>query len=178
MLKITECPTCGSDKIKRVRRNWTDIDHGKRYTVPNLRFHECPACGERVYGHEAMQKIEASRPLGWRHDTRKEGRSVSDVLVKIKRTILAGRYRFSEKARTEMESDHLSRWDVAESIINASRIYKTLRSHGPRRSHSREKLYIIIGRTLGGVAVYTKGKFRQEGGFEVFYFLVSSKKAL
>jgi hypothetical protein len=103
---------------------------------------------------------------------------MADVLIRIKRTILAGRYRFSEKARMEMESDSLSRWDVAEAIINARRIYKTLRSHGPRRSHGHEKLYIIIGRTLGGMSVYTKGKFIQEGGSEVFYFLVSSKKAL
>jgi len=62
MLRITECPTCGSDKIRRVRRNWTDTDNGKSYTVPNLRFYECPACGERVFDHEAMQRIETHCP--------------------------------------------------------------------------------------------------------------------
>jgi hypothetical protein len=43
---------------------------------------------------------------------------VADILVRIKRTVLAGRYAFSEKARIEMESDGLTEFDVAESIIN------------------------------------------------------------
>ncbi len=30
--------------------------------VPNLTFHECPDCGEQVYGPEAMARIEAHRP--------------------------------------------------------------------------------------------------------------------
>ena len=48
---------------------------------------------------------------------------MEDVLVRIKRAVLAGRYAFSEKARTEM--------DVVESILNAVAIYKTLRSRSP-----------------------------------------------
>jgi len=62
MLKITTCPTCGSGKIKRVRRDWTDEAGGARYTVPALEFYECPSCGERVYDREAMRKIEAYCP--------------------------------------------------------------------------------------------------------------------
>jgi hypothetical protein len=53
---------------------------------------------------------------------------VADILVRIKRTILAGRYAFSEKARIEMERDGLSEIDVAESIVNAVAIYKRLQS--------------------------------------------------
>ncbi|MGO9245884.1 MAG: YgiT-type zinc finger protein [Verrucomicrobiia bacterium] len=62
MLKITICPTCGSRKIRLVRRNWTDEFEGQRYTVPNLAFHECPDCGERLYDRDAMRKIEAHSP--------------------------------------------------------------------------------------------------------------------
>jgi len=56
---FTKCPTCGSDKIKKVRRKWTGKFHGQTYSVPRLEFYECPACGEKVYDREAMRKIEA-----------------------------------------------------------------------------------------------------------------------
>ncbi len=62
MVKITICPTCGSKKIKVVRRNSMREFGGERYTVPDLEFHECAACGERVYDREAMRKIEAHSP--------------------------------------------------------------------------------------------------------------------
>jgi hypothetical protein len=50
-----------------------------------------------------------------------------EPLVRIKRAVLAGRYLFSEKARLEMRADGLTELDVAESIVNAVAIYKTLR---------------------------------------------------
>jgi len=62
MMKIEKCPSCGSDKIKLVKRNWTGEFEGKKYTVPNLKFYECPSCHERVYDREAMRKIEACSP--------------------------------------------------------------------------------------------------------------------
>lgn len=62
MLKINICPSCGSDKIKRVRRNWVNKFQGRTYTVPGLEFHECPDCGEKVYDRDAMRKIEACSP--------------------------------------------------------------------------------------------------------------------
>ena len=49
-----------------------------------------------------------------------------DILVRIKRAVLAGRYAFSEKARIEMEADGITELDVAESILNAVAIYKTI----------------------------------------------------
>jgi YgiT-type zinc finger domain-containing protein len=70
MLKITHCPTCGSRKIKRVRRDWTDEAAGERYTVPNLEFYDCPSCGEKLYDREAMREIEAHSPV-LREKTRK-----------------------------------------------------------------------------------------------------------
>ena len=62
MLKITMCPSCGSEKIKRVRRDWRGTFHGPAYVVPGLSFYECSQCGERVYDREAMRKIEARSP--------------------------------------------------------------------------------------------------------------------
>ena len=58
-LNITVCPTCGSKQIKRVRRTLRRTFKGKPYTVPNLVFYACPDCGEKLYDHTAMQKIEA-----------------------------------------------------------------------------------------------------------------------
>jgi hypothetical protein len=103
---------------------------------------------------------------------------VTDILVRIKRTILAGRYAFSEKARIEMESDGLTEFDVAESIINAVAIYKRLRSRSRRRSSRIEYLYVIQSTNLEGVMVYSKGKLVREHGEDHFYFLVSAKRAL
>ena len=62
MLNITICPSCGSKKIKMVRRDWTGKFKGKEYTVPNLEYYECPDCGEKVYTREAMRQIEAYSP--------------------------------------------------------------------------------------------------------------------
>ena len=54
-------------------------------------------------------------------------------LVRIKRAVLAGRYRFSEKARLEMRADGLTELDVAESIVSRS----------PFRGKARAYLYVI-----------------------------------
>ena len=100
-----------------------------------------------------------------------------DVLIRIKRAVLAGRYVFSEKARIEMETDDLTELDVAESILNAVAIYKRLRSSSPSRRNRREYLYVIQSTNLDGLVIYTKGKLAQESGVETYYFLVSSKRA-
>lgn len=103
---------------------------------------------------------------------------MSDILVRIKRAVLAGRYAFSEKARIEMEADGLTELDVAESIVNAVAIYKTIRSTSPFRNDVRERLYVIQSTNLTGLPIYTKGKLVSTGGMETYYFLVSSKRAL
>ena len=103
---------------------------------------------------------------------------MSDILVRIKRAVLAGRYAFSEKARLEMEADGLEEMDVAESILNAVAIYKKIRSTSPSRKKVKEYLYIIQSPNLDGIAIYTKGKLMQEAGEETYYFLISSKRAL
>lgn len=103
---------------------------------------------------------------------------MSDILVRIKRAVLAGRYIFSEKARIEMEADGLTELDVAESILNAVAIYKTIRSRSVFRKQATEYLYVIQSANLDGLAIYSKGKLVREVGSEVYYFLISSKRAL
>jgi len=102
---------------------------------------------------------------------------MNQVLIRIKRAILAGNYEFSEKARLEMEADSLVESDVVESIVDAGSIYKTIRSTSPRRGHPREYLHIIQSTNLDGLPIYTKGKLVSEAGIEVYYFLVSAKRA-
>ena len=101
-----------------------------------------------------------------------------ELLIKIKRAILSGRYVFSEKARMEMEADCITELDVAESIINAVAIYKTVRSISPYRKNLREYLHIIQGTNLDGLPIYTKGKLVKEDGEDVYYFLISLKKSV
>ena len=60
--KITSCPTCGSDKIRRVRKAVKRTHEGQSYVVPDLAFWECPDCCERVYDRQAMRQIEARSP--------------------------------------------------------------------------------------------------------------------
>jgi len=102
---------------------------------------------------------------------------MSNVLVRIKRAVLAGRYVFSEKARLEMEADGLAELDVAESILSAVAIYKKVRSRSPFRGQATEYLYVIQSTNFDGLMIYTKGKLVREAGVETYYFLVSSKKA-
>lgn len=104
--------------------------------------------------------------------------AMSDILVRIKRAVLAGRYAFSEKAQMEMEVDGLEELDVAESILNAVAIYKKIRSTSPFRQKAKEYLYIIQSPNLDGIAIYTKGKLVREAGEDHYYFLISSKRAL
>lgn len=49
---------------------------------------------------------------------------MSDLLVRIKRAIIARKYSFSEKALWEMDADGITEDDVVESILNAVAIYK------------------------------------------------------
>ena len=61
-LQIKRCPTCGSEKIKRVVRDVTRKYKKQTYTVPAVGVYECPNCGEKVYDHDAMLKIQTYSP--------------------------------------------------------------------------------------------------------------------
>lgn len=99
-----------------------------------------------------------------------------DVFVRIKRLVIARNVLFTQKAEHEMAVDSLTPEMVYESIVNAPSIYKTLRSQNPRTKKS-ERLYVIKGLTFDGLDIYTKGKFLNKEGVDVFYVLISSKKS-
>ncbi len=102
---------------------------------------------------------------------------MSDVLVRIKRAILEGRYAFSQKALAEMDVDGITVADVIESIVNAVAIHKKIRSTSASREHKKEYLYIIQSANLDGMYIYSKGKFTRKGDAETYYFLISSKRS-
>lgn len=83
-LQITHCPTCGSEQIKPVCRDWTGAYRGQTYIVPALTFYECPVCGERVFEREALAKIQAvspafgKRPLKARPTTTARASAIAD----------------------------------------------------------------------------------------------------
>ena len=62
MFKITICPSCGSDRLKMLRDNWTGKFKNRTYIVPMLEFYECADCGEKIYDAQAMRKIETYSP--------------------------------------------------------------------------------------------------------------------
>jgi len=97
-------------------------------------------------------------------------------LIQIKRCVMADRVEFTMKARDEMRADGLTIQDVYESILNAQRVYKVLRSRSLRRKSSGERLYVIRSFTFDMTAVYTKGKIMKSGAEPVFYVLISSKR--
>ena len=96
---------------------------------------------------------------------------MDDVLVRIKRAVLAGRYIFTEKASIESEADGLTEMDVVESILNAVAIYKTLRSRSSLRARRKEYLYVIQSPNLDGLAIYSRGKLVREAGSEVYLYI-------
>jgi len=61
-LTITSCPTCGSDPIEKMRRNWTGQSQGQPCTVSELGIYLCPNWGERPCDRQAMRRIEACSP--------------------------------------------------------------------------------------------------------------------
>ncbi len=63
-----------------------------------------------------------------------------DVLLQIKRLVVRGWIRFTEKAREEMETGGLGVGEVVESIVNAQAIAKTLRSRSRAKRYAGEKL--------------------------------------
>ncbi len=100
-----------------------------------------------------------------------------DALVRIKRLVLRGAVRFTEKARDERERDHLTAEDVIESVVNAQAISKTLRSRGPSGRHLGERLYVIKSFNYDGTLIDTKGTIVHEDDQETFSIFVSSKRA-
>ena len=99
-----------------------------------------------------------------------------DILVRIKRLVIARKVLFTEKAECEMAAESLTPDLVYESIVNAPSIFKSLRSRNPRTGKI-EKLYVLKGLTFDGLDIYTKGKILNKAGGDIFYVLISSKRS-
>jgi len=99
-----------------------------------------------------------------------------DVLVRIKRLVIARRVLFTEKAESEMAAEALTPELVYEAVLNAPAVFKTLRSRNPR-TRRMERLYVIKGLTFDGLDIYTKGKILTKEGVDIFYVLISSKRS-
>ncbi len=97
-----------------------------------------------------------------------------DILSRIKRLAIARRIVITRKAEDEMYLDGLTEDEVIESIVNAPRIAKVLRSNAAGHP---ERLYVLKGRTFGNIIIYTKGKIVRDDDQETFYILISSKRA-
>ena len=104
-----------------------------------------------------------------------------EILARIKRLILRGDYKFTLKAREEMDVEDITELEVAEAIVNAHRIDKVLRSRSPYHGATSERLYVIKGLTLANRLLYTKGKITRDTDAageerETFYILISTKE--
>lgn len=74
-----------------------------------------------------------------------------EVLVRIKRLVIARRVEFTAKATEERLRDGLTVEDVMESVVNANAIKKVLRSRSAARQQLHERLYVIESPTFTGV---------------------------
>ena len=79
-----------------------------------------------------------------------------DILVRIKRLVIARKVLFTQKAADEIVAENLTRELIYESIINAPAVTKIIRSKNPQTGR-RERLYVIKGLTFDGQDIYTKG---------------------
>jgi len=100
-----------------------------------------------------------------------------DLLARIKRCALLGQVRFTLKAAAERVADDLTELEICESLVNATRIEKRLRSTSSFRASSRDYLCVITAPTAAGILVYTKGRLVVDGNVETYYLLVSAKVA-
>ncbi len=101
-----------------------------------------------------------------------------DVLIVIKRLVMAGKLVITEKAQVEMLLDNLTEMDVIEAIVYSPRISKKIMSTSIHKENPGDRLYIIIGKTLSGKIIYTKGRVGRYANERVFYVLISSKRSM
>ena len=59
---ISNCPSCGSSAIRKIKGKWSDTYRGKTFTVTALEYFECPNCQEKIYPPHAMRRIQESSP--------------------------------------------------------------------------------------------------------------------
>lgn len=76
---VSACPTCGSRRIERVCGKWKGSYKDESYEVPDLEYHSCPDCGEKVYPPEAMRRIQQASPAYSPQRTRPQARLARNV---------------------------------------------------------------------------------------------------
>lgn len=59
MMRIAACPDCDSPEVRQVCRTVSRRRGGQEFRIPRVRHWECPDCGHRFFGPEAMQKMES-----------------------------------------------------------------------------------------------------------------------
>jgi hypothetical protein len=84
-----------------------------------------------------------------------------DVLVRIKRLVVARWVEFTAKAIEERLSDGLKVEDVLESVVNANAVKKVLRSRSTSRSQRRELLYVIESRASPASGSTLRARFAE-----------------
>jgi YgiT-type zinc finger domain-containing protein len=57
-LDFKKCPLCGSRRIARVVAEVRREVRGRTVVVPGVAFWHCRGCGERLYDHRAMEKLD------------------------------------------------------------------------------------------------------------------------
>ncbi len=61
-ITIKACPTCGSRRIRRIKRDIQSKRGGQPFIARNIDIEECPVCGERLFSPEALDQIAAQQP--------------------------------------------------------------------------------------------------------------------
>ena len=61
MFEITVCPVCAG-KARKIKEDWVGEFKEQEYIVPDLEYYICDECGERIYPHEAIKRIELFSP--------------------------------------------------------------------------------------------------------------------
>ena len=98
-------------------------------------------------------------------------------LIKIKRLVSVGRYRFTAKADAEILSDGLTQQDVVESILMAQ-MMRVKNSTSIWRQARREQIFIIESANFEGAAIYSKGVLRELSDDQAeYYILISGKRS-
>lgn len=79
---------------------------------------------------------------------------MSESLNLIKQLVLRRQIIWTAQSESQMAMDDVTKDEVVESIVNA-RWVRAKKSTSPRRRTPRERVYIIIGKTFGGLPNYT-----------------------
>lgn len=58
---VTTCPSCGSKRIRRVRRDVESRRHDEVFVARGIEVEECPDCGEQLFSPEALDVIAVQR---------------------------------------------------------------------------------------------------------------------